>query len=922
MARLPSADQIRQRQIRPGPVTSPDIAAAGAIGRGLEQLGQGVAGGGRAYAQGARAAEAEAERAQLRQEREADKLQRLQAEDDIAAAQEAERQWFSSTRGALYNPESGYLTTTQGRSAYDGYGATIKAIDDSREAAAKDLSPGARERFMASSERGYQSFSLSASQHAARERHAWRKSQIEGQIAKASIEAGDAGYTPEALDEALYLVDASSASLGELEGKSAEEVTAARRMRRSETIYGAVISTAASDPVRAHELLERYGDGMAPTQRAKAQAFVRDQAYVSYRDDMLKDALGAGGQDRDGVPGVFWGWLDQAEAGPAGYSAQNPTSSASGRGQMVGATWADYQASNPAAAEFETMADAPPEVQDHAIAWLYKRESSGLQAAGLDPTPGNVAVAWRYGVRGAETLLRASPSTPIEQALAQAGYGEPETVARNNGVAGQTVGQVLASFEDLNRRGSLAGDPRYALMTPEQRTELQAQQQKAAAYEAKAERDALYDALDLRAARGLLTDQEIEAARTQSGMPLSDGDKATLTRRVGERKRKSSDAAFVQGMIEAGAPLNGYLSEHRSAADAYAELLTEAATASAEAKGESAPPPLDIAAYVAVETGVAPDVLVADVRQAMVSGDPERAAAALGMAAAVMREKPQAFYGRGGAASIHTAADRYTAALELGYPVGVAIDYALREDDGAKEAARAAGRQFDGRETNANPETSMADIVQEFDAYWLDAPELRDQRTPQMRGDAMRIFEIEYRRSGGNGDLAAEATKRQLARVWGVSEVSGSPELMRYPPEAVYPADKDGGHEYIQKQIVADLKDERIAPGYDDGEWFLMSTDDTLRAITAGEPAVYLLLYEDENGVIQVAQGPDGGPAGFYADAEGVAVDEIAEARRAETGVRERYREFMEGRGQAEADLAARVEATRRWSEAGGLNGD
>lgn len=64
-----------------------------------------------------------------------------------------------------------------------------------------------------------------------------------------------------------------------------------------------------------------------------------------------------------------------------------------------------------------------------------------------------------------------------------------------------------------------------------------------------------------------------------------------------------------------------------------------------------------------------------------------------------------------------------------------------------------------------------------------------DDSTPEavhFRNDYQSLYDINYRNSGGNADIAKKMTNTQIARTWSISEVNGSAQFMKYAPEALY----------------------------------------------------------------------------------------------------------------------------------------
>jgi hypothetical protein len=58
--------------------------------------------------------------------------------------------------------------------------------------------------------------------------------------------------------------------------------------------------------------------------------------------------------------------------------------------------------------------------------------------------------------------------------------------------------------------------------------------------------------------------------------------------------------------------------------------------------------------------------------------------------------------------------------------------------------------------------------------------------TVRFRNDYQSLYDINYRSSGGNADVAKKMTNQQIARTWSISDVNGDAKLMKYAPEALY----------------------------------------------------------------------------------------------------------------------------------------
>ncbi|WP_448105001.1 transglycosylase SLT domain-containing protein [Klebsiella pneumoniae] len=72
--------------------------------------------------------------------------------------------------------------------------------------------------------------------------------------------------------------------------------------------------------------------------------------------------------------------------------------------------------------------------------------------------------------------------------------------------------------------------------------------------------------------------------------------------------------------------------------------------------------------------------------------------------------------------------------------------------------------------------------------YSFGGPVADDQNVNAVnfRNDYQSLYDINYRNSGGNADVAKKMTNTQIARTWSLSDVNGSAQFMKYAPEALY----------------------------------------------------------------------------------------------------------------------------------------
>lgn len=147
-------------------------------------------------------------------------------------------------------------------------------------------------------------------------------------------------------------------------------------------------------------------------------------------------------------------------------NAKNPRSSATGAGQFIDSTWlatvkkhAPNIAAGKSDAELLALRSNGPLSREMTAA--YARDNLGmLQQAGLEGSPGNIKLAHFAGPGGAVKVLRADPSTPVEQVLGA------DAVSANPFLRGMTAGDVKAWADRQMGGGGAAPNAQPAAGAP------------------------------------------------------------------------------------------------------------------------------------------------------------------------------------------------------------------------------------------------------------------------------------------------------------------------------------------------------------------------------------------------------------------------------------------------------------------------
>ncbi|MEL6316071.1 MAG: hypothetical protein AAFR16_00370 [Pseudomonadota bacterium] len=438
MARVPTPRR-RVAPARPGPavLAGPD-QYGGAVGRGLENLGGAIdRSGDMIYQLGKQRREEEEQNDTLRLELEArDEMRRVRNE---------------------------YLTTNQ-RAAVDGYaGVGERLAEIERDYLGRaPQSATARRALSRALARGRFELGGSIDRHYLAEREADRLA-VAGALVSGAAE--DMLATPGDPDAYATAQRRVVEGVGETHRGADPRVRAqAEREALSGLALSRIATLAKADKSAALAAIREEMPRLTAEDRATALGIRRnlklDAAAIALGQGRAPDLRGLrpGSSappplgEIDGVPNGFLTWVDRNESGGSFRERNRAGSSASGRGQLLGSTWRAYQAADPRAQSFGSMRDAPEEIQNDAIRWLYDRKVAALEAQGIEPTNRNVALAWRWGEGLVREINEAPASEMFANLLRRTGvFGKNTNAAiEQNRVGDKSVGEVRAEFDRIS----------------------------------------------------------------------------------------------------------------------------------------------------------------------------------------------------------------------------------------------------------------------------------------------------------------------------------------------------------------------------------------------------------------------------------------------------------------------------------------
>ncbi|HBT3179501.1 TPA: transglycosylase SLT domain-containing protein [Klebsiella aerogenes] len=127
-------------------------------------------------------------------------------------------------------------------------------------------------------------------------------------------------------------------------------------------------------------------------------------------------------------------------------------------------------------------------------------------------------------------------------------------------------------------------------------------------------------------------------------------------------------------------------------------------------------------------------------------------------------------------------------------------DSGMASDEAVKQAQNVTYNQSDALKSQLSSTQSTKEYKKErasaMDSavssmkpwYSFGGPAADDQNVNAVnfRNDYQSLYDINYRNSGGNADVAKKMTNTQISRTWSLSDVNGSAQFMKYAPEALY----------------------------------------------------------------------------------------------------------------------------------------
>lgn len=388
-------------------------------------------------------------------------------------------------------------------------------------------------------------------------------------------------------------------------------------------------------------------------------------------------------------------------------------------------------------------------------------------------------------------------------------------------------------------------DPRFAGLTFSQRLELanqtdneiqQRQRQQAAAD--KAAFEAYKDTWVLRAVMGEATEQEAFADPILNQSP---GDLVTVVRSIREGKKKATETELAVNDLLAGnmKDLNPRDGEQMSRLDrAYNEVVTGRLKDAPQEERDN------FTMSVIRTARALPQKVQATLEAGILDPKDPKDAAGLGStlesAVALEDQVPTAYLKLDTQARKEVASYRHYT-RDLGLDGQAAADRIIADrQPQAKDAEKVFGPDADKFAKSLR----LSDVQAGFSSFgWTGFSYPGTGALPQQSAQLLAEFQDAARqevlRSGGSSITAKARALEDIKDTWGISTISGAPQLAKLPPEKRYP-EKDGSYDWIREDAIKTVK-ERTGANVENV--FLVADGATAQDFNDNRPPSYALLY-------------------------------------------------------------------------------
>ena len=519
----------------------------------------------------------------------------------------------------------------------------------------------------------------------------------------------------------------------------------------------------------------------------------------------LSGRLGIGGLRGSPVDAVVSQIIGVESSGRA--DAKNPNSSASGLGQFIDSTWLGMVrkhrpdiASGRSNAEIIALKTDPKLGREMTRAYTLEN-AQFLANQGIEQTAGNIYLAHFLGPRGAALVLKAAPNTPIENIVG------PQVIQANGFLRGKSASEVAAWATGKmgnKNSSSVPVDPRFSQMSLDDRLKLY-DEAMAAANTGITKRNAEWtaksnqenDRIRFGIVQGTITSEQDIANNSY----LDLGQRAErITQFRTEYKKTQQTQADVASILNGNFSGDPYASEFQKRAD----------NAFSFAKGNLSSDDLrNFTESQVRQSGYVPQPMLNQLRAGAESQIAAEVLAAMQQASRFNQINPTSL-GRGtGGDAIQRKVDdfeHYVNRLDM-KPEDAARRIAEDNDPSKvrdRKALEPAAKEFRKSLEGAN-------LASMFNEGWtrLGRPNIgfTEQQGFGISADYLAIADKEFYATSGNAELAKSRAEQEMKRLYGVTDITGTPTVMKNPPDKIWPAMRSPSdpYGYIKDQLVNDL---------------------------------------------------------------------------------------------------------------------
>lgn len=634
--------------------------------------------------------------------------------------------------------------------------------------------------------------------------------------------------------------NAKTALLARIDGLDGRLAQMARQGESGSPEY----ATALDERDDLYSELERqplYGMPPEATKLSKARAEARNVA------EAVVGASTRHGLDRS--PASLVDRIIGAESG-GDAEARNPMSSATGPGQFIASTWMEtVRRHRPDLVRGRTNEEilalrTDPALARDMTAALTADNAAYLGARGHAATPGNIYLAHFAGPAGAAALLGSDPDASAASILGEA------VIDANPFLRGMSAGDVVAWAS-----GKMGGRPNAETLLREKIWAIP---------DLSAEDRTRY----INYGIGELDKIDAETKRL-AGLKAEEYERAIIDASAGEGPIFSrSDIEDDPGLTES--LRNTLLRQYDAAADdmevehsAYERFVSGGAFNAFDKDDRDGVEKIykrlggdGVALKTVVDqTGVAPPSVVTGLRGDIIATDPARLGAGLQLAANLLTANPNVFAGHDGGSDVEKAANTFRHMVEnYGYSAGEAASRMAEMNTPEWKARVSAQVKGEDIDEIVKKSLKLSDLEGAFDTSWLPTGQPAVGFDPQTRqgmfGDYADLFRDRYLETGDTA-LAKSLAQAQLKRVWGVTGITGSDVVTRYPPEKVAGLENvENPSDLIAAEAMDSIKEEFGLDAERDSLRLLPLPGLTSTAFTSGQPVPYMLAWQDKDGIV------------------------------------------------------------------------